>query len=288
VLLWTWSPHAAMLNQAAARKFGVRPSDPPPLGGWFGKDMKSRQWDGAVHQGAWFRIFQTLMNDRAGEQAKLRRFLDCEAQWGVTSISIMEIEPARRVELLSTIDSPMRVRLVPFLPFQEQNRRLKPEYPPVPASIVDRVTVSGVKWLLDGSPIERSAAMRAPYTDDPATSGQLDFPPEELRGILREALQRNAQPLLHATGDRTTEALLNEIEATGGEGPAPGHNGACVSSMATASCRISSRAPRSSASSWWKIPRISRLANCFSAVMVPRGPQPSSTSARSLMLAYRS
>jgi predicted amidohydrolase YtcJ len=216
VVLWTWTPHAAMLNQIAARNFGIRQSDPPPLGGWFGKDMKAKKWDGVVHEGAWFRVFQMLMSDRTGEQAKLRRYLDREAQWGVTSITLMEVEPVRRVELLSAIDSPLRVRVVPFLPFQEQDRRKKPEYPPVPASIADRVAVSGVKWLLDGSPIERSAAMRAPYADDSATSGQLDFPTEELRGILREALQRNAQPLLHAVGDRTAEALLNEMEATGG------------------------------------------------------------------------
>ncbi len=216
VVLWTWTPHAAMLNQAAAQKFGIRLNDPPPLGGWFGKDMKSKKWDGVVHEGAWFRIFQTLMTDRAGEQAGLRRYLDREAQWGVTSITLMEVEPARRLELLSAINSPVRVRLVPFLPFQEQNRRLKPQYPPVPASIADRVSVTGVKWLLDGSPIERSAAMRTPYRDDPGTSGQLDFPPQEIRAILLEALQQNTQPLLHAVGDRTAEALLNEMDATGG------------------------------------------------------------------------
>jgi predicted amidohydrolase YtcJ len=43
------SPHSGMLNQAAARKFGVREDDPPPLAGFFGKDMKSKRWDGVAH-----------------------------------------------------------------------------------------------------------------------------------------------------------------------------------------------------------------------------------------------
>ena len=215
-VLWTWTPHAAMLNQIAVRKFGIRQGDPPPLGGWFGKDMKAKKWDGVVHEGAWFCIFQMLMSDRAGEQAKLRRHLDREAQWGVTSITVMEVEPARRVELLSAIDPLIRVRLVPFLPFQEQNRRMKPAYPPVPAKLSDRVTVSGVKWLLDGTPVERSAAMRTAYADDPSTSGQMNFSPEEIRAILQEAQQRNVQPLLHVVGDRTTETVLDEMDATGG------------------------------------------------------------------------
>jgi len=72
--------------------------------------------------------------------------------------------------------------------------------------------------MLDGTPEERSAATRLPYADDPTTSGQMDFPPEELRAILREAQQRNVQLLLHAIGDRTTETLLNAMEATGGPG----------------------------------------------------------------------
>ena len=216
IVLWTWTPHAGMLSQAATRKLGVRVGDPPPLGGYFGKNMKSKQWDGVVQEGAWFSIYHMLMSDRAGERARLRRHLDREARWGVTSITIMEVEPERRVELLSAIDSPLRVRLVPFLAFQEQARRKQPEYPMVPTQLSDRVSVTGVKWLLDGTPVERSAAMRAPYNDDPSNSGELDFKPEEIAAILQEALQRNMQPLLHTVGDRTAETLLREMEATGG------------------------------------------------------------------------
>lgn len=44
--------------------------------------MKGRRWNGVVHEGAWFRIFQALMTDQAGEQAKLSSYLEREAQWG--------------------------------------------------------------------------------------------------------------------------------------------------------------------------------------------------------------
>jgi predicted amidohydrolase YtcJ len=124
--------------------------------------------------------------------------------------------PALRIAQLAAINSPLRVRLVPVLAYQEQNRRRKPEYPPVPAQLADRVNVSGEKWLLDSSPMERSCAMRAPYADDPTNSGQIDFPVDEMRSILEEARQRNRQLLLHAVGDRTTETLLALMEETGG------------------------------------------------------------------------
>ena len=216
VVLSTWTPHAAMLNRLATQKFGIGPSDPRPLAGFFGKDMKSKAWDGVVHESAWFRIFQALMTDRDSEQSKLQNYLDREARWGVTSITIMEVEPEHRVEMLSAMHPPIRIRLVPFLPFQDQNQRRKPAYPAVPQRLADRVTVNGVKWLLDGDPVERSSATREPYSDDPSTSGQVDFPPAEIRAILQEARDQNVQPLLHAVGDRTTEVLLNQMDATGG------------------------------------------------------------------------
>jgi predicted amidohydrolase YtcJ len=210
------SPHSGMLNEAAARKFDVREDAPPPLAGFFGKDMKSTHWDGVVHEAAWFRIREMLMGDLAGEPARLRKVLQRESQWGVTSITFLDVYPARRVQQLAAIDSPLRVRVVPFLEFQETDRRRKPEYPTVPVQLRDRVTVSGLKYLLDGTPVERSAATRVPYADDPNTSGQLDFSPKELEAILREAQQQNVQLLLHATGDRTTETLLDAMDATGG------------------------------------------------------------------------
>jgi predicted amidohydrolase YtcJ len=216
VVLGTWTPHAGILNQAAAKRFGIDTSAPPPMAGWYGKDLKSQHWDGVVHQGAWFRIFDMLMSEPSGQEARLRRLLEGDARWGITSITLIEFHPALRVAQLLAINSPLRVRLVPALAYQEQNRRRRPEYPPVPAQLADRVSVSGEKWLLDSGTIERSGAMRAPYADDPTNSGQIDFPVEEMRAILEEAKRRNRQLLLHVIGDRTIETLLTLMEETGG------------------------------------------------------------------------
>lgn len=60
---------------------------------------------------------------------------------------------------------------------QPQTSRERLEEATVPPRLADRVTISGIKWRLDGSHCERSAATRNPYFDDPTTSGQLNFPP---------------------------------------------------------------------------------------------------------------
>lgn len=215
VVLWTPTLHAAMLNKMASRKFKIRPSDPPVLGGWYGKDMRSARWDGVVHEYAWFQIFKKLPSDTGAGQAAMRRFLDREAKWGVTSITLIESQPARRLKMLARARAGLRVRIVPS-PLTETDRRLKPEYPAVPGRLADRISISGVKWWLDGSPFERSCAMRAPFQDDPDTSGQINFSADEIRTILEEARQRDTHLLFHTVGDRTAETLLGVMEMTGG------------------------------------------------------------------------
>lgn len=57
VFLAAGSVHAGMLNDAAAKWFGVDTTAPPPLAGWYGKDAKSNVWDGVVHNSAMLPLF---------------------------------------------------------------------------------------------------------------------------------------------------------------------------------------------------------------------------------------
>jgi hypothetical protein len=68
--------------------------------------------------------------------------------------------------------------------------------------------VSGIKWILDGTPAERLAVLRAPYADRAGWYGRLDFPPDTLRAMLREAVERNQQPILHMVGDSAISLAL--------------------------------------------------------------------------------
>jgi predicted amidohydrolase YtcJ len=151
------------------------------------------------------------------DDERLRKYFLDQAKWGITSNTFLEYNPAPRIEQLARLSAPHRVRVVPFAQYETGRTRRKLQQVTVPANIADRVRSRGEKWLLDGTPVERSAGMRAPYRDDPATSGQVDYPDSELRTILDEALQHDLPLMMHATGDRTAESLFDQMEATGGE-----------------------------------------------------------------------
>ena len=209
--------HAGMLNRAAAKWFGVDTSTPPPLAGWYGKNAKSKTWDGVVYNSAMLPLFVRVMSDGSKDDEKLRKYFLSEAKWGVTGNTFMEYNPATRVRQLSRVNEPFRVWVMPFAQYETGQKRRRLQQVTVPASIADRVTSHGEKWVLDGEPIHRTAPMRVPYADDPTTSGQNDYPDVEVRAILAEAVQHNLPLMIHVTADRSTDQLLSQMEATGGE-----------------------------------------------------------------------
>ena len=218
VLLRTFTPHAAMMNRSMARYLGINEKDPPVMGGFFGKNMRSAQWDGVVHEFAAIELYARLV-DPVKEPAGLSAILEAATHWGITTIQLMSAptDPEHLVTLLGATGSPIRVRVIPFV-YTTTGGRQRPEYPPIPKNIADRVRVDGVKWLLDGTPIEHSAAMSKPYPNDPAWSGAINFSDSEIRAILEESRKAGTQLMVHAVGERTTKTLLNLIEQAGGAG----------------------------------------------------------------------
>lgn len=209
--------HAGMLNQTAVKWFGIDTTAPPPLAGWYGKDTKSKTWDGVVHNSAMLPLFIRTSSDGLHDDEKLREYFLNEAKWGITSNTFMEYDPAARIEQLARVNAPHRIWVMPFAQYETGQTRRRLKQAPVPARIADRVTCRGEKWVLDGTPVERSAGLRAPYADNLSTSGRVDYPESDIRAILTEALEHNLPLMLHVTGDRTTEVLLNVMDATGGE-----------------------------------------------------------------------
>ena len=70
-----------------------------------------------------------------------------------------------------------------------------------------------LKGFLDGSLGSRTAAMLAPYSDDPSTSGILRVGPEELKRMAIERDKAGFQIALHAIGDRANRAGLDAFAA---------------------------------------------------------------------------
>lgn len=76
------------------------------------------------------------------------------------------------------------------------------------------VYLAGVKVWLDGTLGARSAALMAPYADEPGTSGTLLYSDAELADIVQRADKRGIHLVVHAIGDAALEQMLRVLEQT--------------------------------------------------------------------------
>jgi predicted amidohydrolase YtcJ len=219
VMLNIWGANVALLNTNALRRLGVRDDQPNPEGGVYARNPEHGKLTGMTFQFALFQIsrhYSELATDQEATQ-DLRDFFESAVRLGITSVQDManSISAQRCAALLAKAPPPIRVRVIWFGLTDEHGRltregRSLPQHPTL-------VTVSGTKWILDGTPIDHSGAMREPYSDRPTTSGELNFSLHEMEEMLRESLRDDEQLMVHVAGDRTAETFLNAMDATGGE-----------------------------------------------------------------------
>jgi len=75
----------------------------------------------------------------------------------------------------------------------------------------DYFRIGAIKLFADGSLGGRTAALEAPYSDDPNNYGILIVPEDELREQVYLAHTHGMQVAIHAIGDRATKASLSAI-----------------------------------------------------------------------------
>ena len=86
----------------------------------------------------------------------------------------------------------------------------------LPARLAPTVRRSGMKYVIDGTPIEGNALQRRAYTylpHRPDWYGRHYFPADTLRAVLREALTGGEPLILHVVGDSAMAVVLGAMES---------------------------------------------------------------------------
>lgn len=206
VILACWTGHSQVVDTAALRLLGITDTAADPEGGWYERDAAGKL-NGRLFE---YATMHPQLSAHLPESAVIdfwRAVAQKAAKLGITSVENMSFRPVKEdVAVLKKAAILLRVRVIrtPYSAGDAAATSIEGA-PPM-------VTVSGTKYILDGTPVERTAWMRRPYSDRPDTSGRMDFTPDQLRLILREATRTGSQLLFHAVGDRTLETLLKEMD----------------------------------------------------------------------------
>lgn len=215
VLLRSWFGHGHVVNSRGMQKLDIADQEPDPLGGRWVREAGSNRINGKFFEYAGWPLFRKLQESASDEQLvqSLKELGDEAARFGITSIQNMTyVSLDRYLKLLADARFPVRMRLIRW-PATDQNGRDKKEglHVPLHPPGLPLITVSGTKWVLDGTPLERGMAVRGEYRDRPGWSGALNFPETEIEAMLQEAMTRNDQSLLHAPGDKTIDAVFKAM-----------------------------------------------------------------------------
>ncbi len=212
VLLSGWTGHGMLVNSAGQQALGLS-LEAVPAGGWLGRDGAGA-FDGRVYEYAQWSPRTGLPAAAPGVlRGRIERVSAQLLGLGITSIQNMAIGTPLPdfVTAWQEAGTPLRVRAI-RTPLG-LTPGAAPDHLELPARDPARpaLTLSGTKWILDGTPMERGAAVRSAYAD--GGHGRLNFSQGEIQALLREIYARADQPLLHVSGDATLVTVLDAMQA---------------------------------------------------------------------------
>ncbi len=199
--------HIAIANTAALQAAGITAQTPDPHGGKIDRDDKGdatgilrETAQGAVH--AKIPPPSPAQRRRAAELA-----LQDAAQWGITSAQDnSEWDDFLTFEQMEK-EGKLTLRISEWLPFDASVEQLR-QYRDHHSAGDPMLHTTMLKGFMDGSLGSRTAAMLAPYNDDPKNSGIPRYEQDALNQKAAERAQAGFQLGFHAIGDRGARMAL--------------------------------------------------------------------------------
>lgn len=211
-IISAWWGHGVVVNAIGRRRLGLSDETSEIPGGLLVRDPEGRL-TGKLDEYAGWSVLKAL-HSSAGVDASagyLTAYEQRRLAEGITTVQIMQGYQTPDVFLAALQQADPRIRL----------RTIRFPIPNLDGSVDDwtanplpeRASVSGVKWVVDGTPMEELAYQTIPYEGRGEWRGRLNFDPDHLRAQLRLALAGNEQLVLHVVGDASAELVLSEMEA---------------------------------------------------------------------------
>lgn len=206
------SGHIAVVNSLALKHAEITADTPNPLGGEIER-FADGEPTGLLKENAKEMVTQRIPDPSPADRRKGIELVLAElAQNGVTSVQDNSAWEDFLVYTDLKQEKKLTARITEWLPFdlstdELQNRRAQ-------GGTTDPWLRTGaLKGFLDGALGTRTAALLAPYSDDPATSGILSVNPEKLKSMAIDRDRLGFQLAFHAIGDKANRLALDTFES---------------------------------------------------------------------------
>jgi predicted amidohydrolase YtcJ len=202
--------HIAIADSAALTAAGIRASTEPPQGGAIDHGADNEP-TGILRETA-----QSLVRvpPPSTEERRhgLELALDDAIAHGVTTVQDFSDWDDYLVFEQMESEGRLPLRIAEWLPFAEPLAEEEQQQAQHPKT--DRMLhTTMLKGFMDGSLGSRTAAMNAPYSDDPGNSGIPRYQQDQLNAMAIERAKAGFQMGFHAIGDRAVEMALDAFAA---------------------------------------------------------------------------
>jgi predicted amidohydrolase YtcJ len=204
VILRELTGHGAILSTAALTAFGITPAT-SPVGGFVQRDSSGNA-TGKVLEYAQFAFERQIADsiDDASNQDALSQLDQQALRFGITTLQVMPTMAALKFDsLVNRVRPRVRIRVI-RVPITDHNS----------LQVADNRggNIRAARWILDGTPVERGAALREDYAGT-QQSGLQNFSGPELKALLSAAVSHQEQPVVDAAGDRAIKTVLDIMRA---------------------------------------------------------------------------
>ncbi len=215
--------HVSWTNSLALQKAGVTRETRAPEGGELLHDERGEP-TGILKETAGQLVAAVVPQPTPAELLQaLERSLAEARRYGITSIQTNDVPSNEATPLYRDLlrQGRLTVRVAEWQQFDNSVEELKRERAEF-ASFKDdplRLRLTALKGYVDGTLGSRTAAMLAPFSDDPHNSGIPRKTPEELTRMIVERDAAGFQIALHAIGDRANRMALDGFDEASKKNP---------------------------------------------------------------------
>ncbi|MEO6391616.1 MAG: amidohydrolase [Pyrinomonadaceae bacterium] len=207
--------HVLWANSLAIQKAGVTRATKTPEGGELLFDAAGEP-TGIFKETAQRLIASAIPNPTPEQLMQYaERALQEARRYGITSIQDNSGYETTKIYAELWRENKLTVRVAEWQAFDDTIPEIKRQRAEFAALKINpfRIRLTSLKGYVDGTLGSRTAAMLAPFSDDPHNSGIPRKTPEELTRMIVERDAAGFQICLHAIGDRANRMALDGFEA---------------------------------------------------------------------------
>jgi len=213
VFLTHVSGHVAVANTLALQHGEIKQDTPNPPGGMIERDADGAP-TGMLEEDSAMSLVSARIPDLKSDQRRrgIQMVLADAAKNGVTSAQDFSDWSDFLVYVELKQEGKLTLRITEWLPFLVPTNELL-NMRAQGGTTDPWLRTGALKAFTDGALGSHTAAMLAPYSDNPSTSGILTNDPDKLRAMAIERDKAGFQLNFHAIGDRANRVALDVFEA---------------------------------------------------------------------------